>query len=110
MEAMSDMPTLASLADDLEQGRTSARKLVEECIAKIADPAGEGQRAFIHVDKEAALSAADAMDHLRKANAAPSRFAGIPVSIKDLFDIKGQVTRAGSRALEEDCTPAEADA
>src|SRR5580698_9561722 len=109
MEAMSDMPTLASLADDLEQGRTSARKLVEECIAKIADPAGEGQRAFIHVDKEAALDAADAMDHLRKANAAPSRYAGIPVSIKDLFDIRGQVTRAGSRALE-DSAPAEADA
>jgi aspartyl-tRNA(Asn)/glutamyl-tRNA(Gln) amidotransferase subunit A len=106
---MSDMPTLASLADDLERGRTSARRLVEECIARIADPAGEGERTFIHVDKEAALDAADAMDHLRKAHAAPSRFAGIPVSIKDLFDIKGQVTRAGSRALE-DSAPAEADA
>src|ERR1700761_482139 len=109
MEAMSDMPTLASLADDLEQGRTRARNVVEEFIAKIADPAGEGQRAFIHVDKEAALDAADAMDHLRKANAAPSRFAGIPVSIKDLFDIKGQVTRAGSRVLE-DSAAAESDA
>ena len=49
------------------------------------------------------------MDGLRKANAAPSRFAGIPVSIKDLFDIKGQVTRAGSRALD-DSAPAESDA
>jgi aspartyl-tRNA(Asn)/glutamyl-tRNA(Gln) amidotransferase subunit A len=107
---MPDHPTLASLAADLERGATSARKLVEECLAKIADPAGEGARTFIHVDKEAALHAADAMDRLRKAHAAPSPFAGIPVSIKDLFDIKGQVTRAGSRALEEDCTPAEADA
>ena len=49
------------------------------------------------------------MDRLREVKAAPSRFAGIPVSIKDLFDIKGQVTRAGSRALE-DSPPAEADA
>ena len=40
---------------------------------------------------------------------APSPYAGIPVSIKDLFDIRGQVTRAGSRALE-DSPPAEADA
>jgi aspartyl-tRNA(Asn)/glutamyl-tRNA(Gln) amidotransferase subunit A len=102
-------PTLAKLADDLEAGRTSSRKLVEECLARIADPAGEGQRTFIHVDKDAVLQAADAMDGLRKANAAPSRFAGIPVSIKDLFDIKGQVTRAGSRALE-DSAPAEMDA
>jgi aspartyl-tRNA(Asn)/glutamyl-tRNA(Gln) amidotransferase subunit A len=102
-------PTLAALADDLEAGRTTARKLVEECIERIADPAGEGQRTFIHVDKDAALEAADAMDHLRRAHAAPTRFAGIPVSIKDLFDIKGQVTRAGSRALD-DSAPAEKDA
>ena len=107
---MPNTPTLASLAADLDSGATSARKLVEECLARIADPAGEGARTFIHVDKDAALRAADAMDGLRKARAAPSPFAGIPVSIKDLFDIKGQVTRAGSRALEEDSTPAEADA
>src|SRR5215472_8901277 len=106
---MKNLPTIASLADDLEAGRTSARRLVEECLAKIADPSGEGQRTFIHVDKEAALVAAEAMDALRKAKGAPSRFAGIPVSIKDLFDIKGQVTRAGSRALE-DSAPAAADA
>jgi aspartyl-tRNA(Asn)/glutamyl-tRNA(Gln) amidotransferase subunit A len=106
---MPNDPTLATLAADLESGRTSARKLVEECLAKIADPAGEGVRAFIHVDKQAAIEAADAMDHLRKANAAPSPYAGIPVSVKDLFDIKGQVTRAGSRALE-DSAAAEADA
>lgn len=106
---MTNAPTIASLADDLETGRTTARKLVEDCLARIADPAGEGQRTFIHVDKQAALDAAEAMDRLRKAKAAPSRFAGIPLSIKDLFDIKGQVTRAGSRALE-DSAPAEADA
>ena len=106
---MPDFPTLATLADDLESCRTTSRKLVEACIARIADPAGEGQRAFIHVDRDAALAAADAMDGLRKAKAAPSRYAGIPVSIKDLFDIKGQVTRAGSRALE-DSAPAEHDA
>jgi aspartyl-tRNA(Asn)/glutamyl-tRNA(Gln) amidotransferase subunit A len=102
-------PTLAALAGDLKAGRTSAKQLVEGCLERIADPAGEGQRTFIHVDKDAALAAAEAMDCLRKANAAPSRFAGIPVSIKDLFDLKGQVTRAGSRALE-DSAPAEKDA
>ena len=106
---MPDFPTLAKLAEDLESGRTTSRQLVEACLARIADPAGEGQRAFIHVDKDAALAAADAMDGLRKAKAAPSRYAGIPISIKDLFDIRGQVTRAGSRALE-DSSPAEQDA
>jgi len=106
---MISLPTLATLADDLTKGRTTARELVEECLARIADSNGEGQRTFIHVDRDAALAAADAMDILRKANAAPSRFAGIPLSVKDLFDITGQVTRAGSRALD-DSAPAEVDA
>ena len=106
---MPNTPTLATLADHLDSGRTSARKLVDECLARIADRTGEGMRAFIRVDAEAAIEAAEAMDRLREVKAAPSPFAGIPVSIKDLFDIKGQVTRAGSRALD-DSAPAEADA
>jgi aspartyl-tRNA(Asn)/glutamyl-tRNA(Gln) amidotransferase subunit A len=106
---MLNVPTLAELAGDLENGRTSARRIVEACLERIADASGEGQRAFIHVDAEAAIEAAEAMDRLREIKAAPSPYAGIPVSIKDLFDIRGQVTRAGSRALE-DSAPAEADA
>ncbi|HYI30333.1 MAG TPA: amidase [Bradyrhizobium sp.] len=106
---MPSTPTLAALADDLASGRTSARKLVDGCLAKIADSSGEGARTFIHVDAEAAIEAAEAMDRLREIKAAPSRFAGIPISIKDLFDIRGQVTRAGSRALD-DSAPAEVDA
>jgi aspartyl-tRNA(Asn)/glutamyl-tRNA(Gln) amidotransferase subunit A len=106
---MPNLPTLTALAGDLENGRTNSRKLVDECLARIADKSGEGGRAFVHVDVEAAIEAAKAMDRLRDVKAAPSPYAGIPVSIKDLFDIKGQVTRAGSRALE-DSAPAEADA
>jgi aspartyl-tRNA(Asn)/glutamyl-tRNA(Gln) amidotransferase subunit A len=106
---MPDMPTLASLAAGLDARRTTARALVDACLARIADKDGEGARAFIHVDAEAAIEAAEAMDRLREVNAAPSPFAGIPISIKDLFDIKGQVTRAGSRALD-DSPPAVADA
>jgi aspartyl-tRNA(Asn)/glutamyl-tRNA(Gln) amidotransferase subunit A len=106
---MPNTPTLAALADDLEHGRTNARKLVDECLVRISDKSGEGARAFVHVDVEAAIEAAQAMDRLRAVKAAPSPYAGIPISIKDLFDIKGQVTRAGSRALE-DSAPADADA
>src|SRR6204780_272172 len=106
---MLNVPTLAEVAGDLESGRTSARRIVDGGLERIADATGEGARAFIHVDTEAAIEAAEAMDRLREIKAAPSRYAGIPVSIKDLFDIRGQVTRAGSRALE-DSAPAEADA
>ena len=102
-------PTLDSLAADLADGRTTARALTEACLARIEDPAGEGSRTFIAVDGQAALAAADGQDALRRAGAAPSRFAGIPVSVKDLFDIAGQVTRAGSTVLA-DQPPASADA
>jgi aspartyl-tRNA(Asn)/glutamyl-tRNA(Gln) amidotransferase subunit A len=96
---MTTKPTLAELAADLASGRTSSRALVESCLEKIEDPAGEGRRAFLHVDKGAVRSQADAMDLLRSSGAAPSPYAGIPISIKDLFDITGQVTRAGSTIL-----------
>lgn len=101
--------TLAALAEDLATDRTTSRKLVEDCLARIADPQGEGSRAFISVDTAGARAAADAMDLRRKAGKAPTRFAGIPISIKDLADIEGQTTTAGSRALA-DAAPAKADA
>ena len=93
-------PTLASLAIDLASGRASSRSLVEACLDRIEDPAGEGAKTFLLVDKRAVLAQADAMDLLRSSGAAPSRYAGVPVSIKDLFDITGQVTRAGSMLLK----------
>lgn len=94
-------PTLASLAEDLAAGRTTSRALVEACLARIEDPAGEGARAFISWDKARALQAADAMDLLRRAGAEPSPYAGIPIAIKDLFDVAGEVTTAGSKALAD---------
>jgi aspartyl-tRNA(Asn)/glutamyl-tRNA(Gln) amidotransferase subunit A len=96
---MTSKPTLAELATDLASGRASSRSLAEACLAGIEDPEGEGRKTFLHVDKGAVLAQADAMDLLRSSGAAPSPYAGIPISIKDLFDIAGQVTRAGSTVL-----------
>lgn len=101
-------PTLEQLADDLAAGQTTSRALVEDCLARIEAPEGQGAMAFMAVDRTGALAAAVAQDALRAAGAQPSRFAGIPLSIKDLFDVRGQVTRAGSKVL--DGPPAEDDA
>src|SRR5260370_11046417 len=92
------MRTLAQSARDLAAG-TSSRSLVEACLARIVDPAGEGRRTFLKVHADQARAAADYMDGLRRHRAAPSRFAGIPVSVKDLFDMAGDVTAAGSMAV-----------
>ena len=102
------MRTIIQTAQDLNEGRVSARALVEESLTRIADPGGEGARAFITVHAAQARAMADAADGLRKVGrAAP--FAGIPISLKDLVDIKGEVTTAGSRALA-DAPPAAAHA
>ncbi|MBN9559832.1 MAG: amidase [Alphaproteobacteria bacterium] len=103
------MQTIQDAADALEAGRVTARALVEQSLARIADAAGEGSRVFITVYAEQARASADAMDALRHVGRAPSRYAGIPISLKDLFDVAGEVTRAGSRALDE-AAPASAHA
>lgn len=101
------MWTVAQAARDFAGGMSS-RSLVEDCLARILDPAGEGPRAFLKVHAQSARAAAGYADELRRHGGAP-RFAGIPVSVKDLFDVAGDVTTAGSRALA-DAAPAVRDA
>jgi aspartyl-tRNA(Asn)/glutamyl-tRNA(Gln) amidotransferase subunit A len=101
--------TLDGLAGALAEGRTTAAALVEESLGRIADGSGEGGRVFLKVHAEGARAAARAMDTLRAAGLAPTPYAGIPISVKDLFDEAGHVTTAGSRALA-DAAPATMDA
>src|SRR5256712_2294132 len=100
---------IAALARDLAQGRTRSRKLVEVALARIADAGGEGGRAFTKVHAQGALLAADVSARLRKEGVVPSPLAGLPVSIKDLFDIAGDGPTEGSKILR-DAAPAAADA
>jgi aspartyl-tRNA(Asn)/glutamyl-tRNA(Gln) amidotransferase subunit A len=102
------MRRIVDIARNFEAGGKS-RAVVEECLARIKDPAGEGSRVFLKIHEEAALAAAEYYDTLRAKGAAPSPFAGIPISIKDLFDIAGDVTTAGSTILR-DVAPAKQDA
>jgi aspartyl-tRNA(Asn)/glutamyl-tRNA(Gln) amidotransferase subunit A len=102
-------PTIQQLAADLAAGRTTSRKLTEEALAHIEDAKGEGKRAFVKVWRTQALAAAEASDALRKAGMTASLLAGIPVSIKNLCNVAGETTLAGSKALG-DAPPAESDA
>ena len=101
------MQTLTDLAEALATGRTTSRALVENCLARIADPAGEGARVFVSVAADAARAQADAADALRRYGRAAGPYAGIPVSVKDLFDVAGEVTAAGSVVLADAAPAAE---
>ena len=94
------MKPIKDIAADLKEGRTTSRELVEQALSKINDINGEGQRTFIKVHSDAARAAADAQDTLRAAGIVASPIAGLPFSVKDLFDIAGDVTTAGSTILK----------
>jgi aspartyl-tRNA(Asn)/glutamyl-tRNA(Gln) amidotransferase subunit A len=103
------MWSVAGLATELAAGRASSRALVEQALERIAEPGGEGGRAFLKVYAETARAEAEFADRLRAAGVRRSPVDGLPVAVKDLFDVGGDVTRAGSRILA-DAPPAPADA
>ncbi len=90
------MWTVARLSRELAEGRTTSRALLEEALARIADPAGEGARTFLKVYADQARADADHADRLRRAGIVRSAVDGLPVSVKDLYDVGGDVTRAGA--------------
>jgi aspartyl-tRNA(Asn)/glutamyl-tRNA(Gln) amidotransferase subunit A len=83
--------------------------VTEQALSRIEDPKGQGAKVFLKVHRDSALATADAMDKLFKAGIRLSPLAGQPVSIKDLFDIQGDPTPAGSVVLKN-APPAERDA
>ncbi len=103
------MKPLHALSADLATGKITSEKLTRECLEKIAEPSGEGQRAFIKVYAESAIACARVSDAQRAHGLVASPLAGIPISIKDLFDVVGDITRAGSIILQ-DAPPAARDA
>ncbi|HEX7006264.1 MAG TPA: amidase [Alphaproteobacteria bacterium] len=90
------MKTLLDLAHALRTGATTSRALTEEALARAEDKAGEGARVFTRLYREQALAEAEASDRLRRSGVAPAPLAGLPISIKDLFDVAGETTLAGS--------------
>src|SRR5690606_9282279 len=97
---MSTLPTLASVQQQLQQHTTRAETLLDEALARINYPQGEGGRTYTQVIADEARKAAQASDLLRSAGLVRSPLEGIPVSVKDMFDMAGKVNRAGSVALD----------
>ena len=62
---------------------------------------GAAAPAFVHIDRDGARTAADAADLRRQHGAAASPLDGRIISIKDLFDVAGQTTTAGSSVLAD---------
>src|SRR5580704_442972 len=79
----------------------SARDRLDQALARIADPKGEGARACLTVYSDGARAAADAAEARARAGVSLGPLDGAIISIKDLFDVAGEPTRAGWKVLAD---------
>ncbi|WP_375466036.1 AtzE family amidohydrolase [uncultured Methylobacterium sp.] len=86
----------AAIAAAVGQRRTSARAVTEAALARIGrvDP---GVNAFTDVTVERARAAADALDAAIARGEPAGPLAGVPFAVKNLIDVAGLPTRAGSK-------------
>src|ERR1700744_6530579 len=87
---------ILEISTGVRSGRFTARRMVEYARARIERLDGE-LGAFAMLTPERALQRADAIDARHGAGKPVGALAGVPFAAKNLFDIAGVVTRAGSR-------------
>ncbi len=97
---------LRELAMALRSRELSVREHVVDALARLA---ADDHNAVIELDADRALATADALDAELRAGTWRGPLHGIAVGIKDLIDVAGLPTRAGS-AVRADAPPAEVDA
>ena len=94
---MSDAGTSAlSIAAAVRAGKTRARDVVAGALERIAQRDAT-LNAFTGVLRERALSDADAIDRRLASGQEPGPLAGVPFAAKNLFDVAGLTTLAGSK-------------
>jgi aspartyl-tRNA(Asn)/glutamyl-tRNA(Gln) amidotransferase subunit A len=94
------LSTLADLRSAFESDATSAEDIAGAALARIARDNAK-LHAFVALDAERALADARHVDALRKLGVRLGPLAGAPIGVKDIIDVAGQPTRAGSLTRAE---------
>ena len=97
---------LCATVEAVRTGQASAVRLLADAMAAADSPACA--HAYLRRFDASALAAAQSVDAARQAGAPVPALAGLAVSVKDLFDVAGQPTTAGSRSMA-DAAPASED-
>lgn len=92
--------TIAGMQEALAAGKTTSVEIVERCLSRI-DELEPQLHAWVSVDRRGALTDADVLDRQRKAGEVKGPLHGIPLGIKDIVDVEGVVTGAGSQLMSK---------
>jgi aspartyl-tRNA(Asn)/glutamyl-tRNA(Gln) amidotransferase subunit A len=90
--------SLVDQARRVAVGGATARELVEAHLTRI-DEIDPRVHAFLHVDREGALAAAESIDARRSRGEKLGPLAGVPIGLKDVIVTKGVPTTAASKIL-----------
>ncbi len=103
-----DFSTAAEIAIAVKSGRSTALAVIEAALARIRerDPV---LNSFTAVTEQRALLRAEALDATRERGEPLGPLAGVPFAVKNLFDVSGLPTLAGSK-INRDMPPATRDA
>ena len=105
---MDTWSSASEIANAVAGGRLSARDATTAALDRIASHNGV-LNAFTDVTRDRALAKADAIDAARARGESLGPLAGVPYAVKNLFDVAGLATRAGSK-INRDHAPAASDA
>lgn len=104
---MNTPTTLARLLDEMASGQRKPTELLESCFEHIDTNDDANAQIYTRRFDKTARAEADAIDRLREAGLTGGQLAGLPIALKALFDVKGEITHAGSQGWQ---VPAETDA
>jgi aspartyl-tRNA(Asn)/glutamyl-tRNA(Gln) amidotransferase subunit A len=99
MTTLSELPTIEELGRRLRAGETTSTEITEDCLRRI-DAGHARLNAFIRVMAEEARQEARQADAELKAGHDRGPLHGVPISLKDLIDVRGVPTTAASRVRE----------
>jgi Asp-tRNA(Asn)/Glu-tRNA(Gln) amidotransferase A subunit family amidase len=94
----SGLLSISVAVERIRQGELTARQLVDGCLERIARFEDRVQ-AWVCVDQQGAVEQAERLDDVARRGQLLGPLHGIPIGVKDIIDVRGLATEAGSPLL-----------